>query len=58
MLVAERGPPSSYGRTVGEPGPDDLLLPVIYTSGSTGAPKGVMVTHTGIAALVATMAER
>ncbi|MFI7101823.1 non-ribosomal peptide synthase/polyketide synthase [Streptomyces sp. NPDC050161] len=31
---------------------------VIYTSGSTGTPKGVVVPHTGIAGLVATMAER
>uniref|UniRef100_UPI0010417C90 non-ribosomal peptide synthetase n=1 Tax=Actinomadura roseirufa TaxID=2094049 RepID=UPI0010417C90 len=31
---------------------------VIYTSGSTGHPKGVAVTHTGLAALVATQVER
>ncbi|MEC3913413.1 amino acid adenylation domain-containing protein [Nocardia sp. CDC160] len=31
---------------------------VIYTSGSTGLPKGVVVTHTGIAALTAEMRER
>ncbi|WP_444543745.1 amino acid adenylation domain-containing protein, partial [Nocardia concava] len=30
----------------------------IYTSGSTGLPKGVVVTHTGIAALTAEMRER
>ncbi|MCL6733984.1 non-ribosomal peptide synthetase [Streptomyces neyagawaensis] len=32
--------------------PDDLAC-VIYTSGSTGAPKGVMITHLGLANLAA-----
>ena len=31
---------------------------VIYTSGSTGAPKGVISTHVGLAALVETQVER
>ncbi|WP_284117640.1 non-ribosomal peptide synthase/polyketide synthase [Streptomyces fragilis] len=31
---------------------------VIYTSGSTGVPKGVVVTHTGLAAFAAAAAER
>ena len=31
---------------------------VIYTSGSTGVPKGVVVTHTGVASLVAQQRER
>lgn len=33
------------------PGPDDLAY-LIYTSGTTGKPKGVMISHRGIAALV------
>uniref|UniRef100_UPI00037D6C53 non-ribosomal peptide synthetase n=1 Tax=Nocardiopsis potens TaxID=1246458 RepID=UPI00037D6C53 len=31
---------------------------LIHTSGSTGAPKGVQVTHAGLGALAATLAER
>src|SRR5947209_3517445 len=31
---------------------------VIYTSGTTGKPKGIIVTHTGVAALVHTQQER
>lgn len=31
---------------------------VIYTSGTTGKPKGIVVTHTGVAALVHTQQER
>ncbi|MFF4139228.1 amino acid adenylation domain-containing protein [Streptomyces mirabilis] len=34
------------------------LAYVIFTSGSTGAPKGVGVTHAGVGALAASMAER
>jgi len=35
--------------------PDDLAL-LIYTSGTTGAPKGVMLSHKNITALVASLA--
>nr|WP_156164311.1 non-ribosomal peptide synthetase [Streptacidiphilus albus] len=37
--------------------PDDLAY-TVYTSGSTGTPKGVAVTHRGISALAATLAEK
>ncbi|MEW2042753.1 amino acid adenylation domain-containing protein, partial [Streptomyces sp. NPDC005534] len=37
--------------------PDDLAY-TVYTSGSTGTPKGVAVTHRGICALAATVAEK
>ncbi|MGK5549613.1 amino acid adenylation domain-containing protein, partial [Streptomyces sp. URMC 127] len=46
-----------------EAGPETAALPsnaafVIYTSGSTGQPKGVEVSHSGIACLAAAQAER
>ncbi|WP_194824031.1 non-ribosomal peptide synthetase [Nocardia sp. XZ_19_231] len=37
--------------------PDDLAY-IIYTSGSTGVPKGVAVTHTGLAGLCAEQVRR
>ncbi|WP_448321909.1 amino acid adenylation domain-containing protein, partial [Streptomyces sp. CO7] len=37
--------------------PDGLAY-TVYTSGSTGTPKGVAVTHRGICALAATLAEK
>ena len=39
------------------PAAEDIAY-LIYTSGTTGTPKGVAVTHTGIADLVSTHAER
>ncbi|MFI1378402.1 non-ribosomal peptide synthetase [Embleya sp. NPDC020886] len=41
-----------------EPLTDRHLMYVIYTSGSSGTPKGVAISHDGVADLVATQAQR
>ncbi|WP_327358870.1 non-ribosomal peptide synthetase [Streptomyces sp. NBC_01304] len=48
--------PTDAERTA-QPRPDGLAY-TVYTSGSTGKPKGVAVTHRGICALAATLAEK
>ncbi|WP_194892005.1 non-ribosomal peptide synthetase [Catenulispora pinisilvae] len=50
-LSPDRGR-SDKAPNVQTPGPDDVAC-VIYTSGSTGQPKGVMLTHLGLANLAA-----
>ncbi|QOK93783.1 non-ribosomal peptide synthase/polyketide synthase (plasmid) [Ralstonia pseudosolanacearum] len=47
--------PPTPPQVQGEPG---QLAYVIYTSGSTGQPKGVAVTHQGVASLVSSQCER
>ncbi|WP_422769149.1 amino acid adenylation domain-containing protein [Plantactinospora sp. WMMC1484] len=50
------GIPADEGRAV--PAGLDHAAYVIYTSGSTGRPKGTVVSHDGIASLVATAVDR
>ncbi|MDJ0382275.1 non-ribosomal peptide synthetase [Streptomyces sp. G-G2] len=54
------GAPQRAGERVRPAGPVSVASPayLIYTSGSTGVPKGVVVTHTGLAAFAATERER
>ncbi|MFD6104729.1 amino acid adenylation domain-containing protein [Nocardia salmonicida] len=49
--------PVSAGERLRRLSPDDLAY-IIYTSGSTGVPKGVAVTHTGLAGLCAEQVRR
>ncbi|MEV5906649.1 amino acid adenylation domain-containing protein, partial [Streptomyces sp. NPDC052127] len=47
-----QGPPAAHGLTAAH------AAYVIYTSGSTGRPKGTVLSHAGVAGLVATQRER
>ena len=51
LIVRMDQPLPAPGPLPAPPGPDDLAY-LIYTSGTTGRPKGVMITHRGIANLV------
>ncbi|WP_410870064.1 amino acid adenylation domain-containing protein [Nocardia sp. A7] len=56
-LAAASDAPVSAGERLRRLSPDDLAY-IIYTSGSTGVPKGVAVTHTGLAGLCAEQVRR
>ncbi|MEU8244540.1 amino acid adenylation domain-containing protein, partial [Actinoplanes missouriensis] len=66
ITVAAPGAPLNGHHPAGSPTDADRVRPLrvenlaylIYTSGSTGLPKAVGVTHTGMAALAATIVER
>ncbi|GAA4525589.1 hypothetical protein GCM10023192_06470 [Amycolatopsis samaneae] len=55
VVRAAGGYPTGPVRSRSVPGNAAYL---IYTSGSTGQPKGVVVTHTGLASLATSLAER
>ncbi|MDA5280826.1 non-ribosomal peptide synthetase [Streptomyces sp. Isolate_45] len=59
-VVLLDGAPEPTVQGVRPAGPVSVDSPayLIYTSGSTGVPKGVVVTHTGLAAFAATERER
>ena len=59
MVIDVDDPAIDTQPSTGLPAPAaDNIAYLIYTSGTTGTPKGVAVTHTGIADLVASHAER
>ncbi|MGW7824698.1 amino acid adenylation domain-containing protein [Streptomyces puniciscabiei] len=58
VLPAPMWPRTPPGDPLRGPLTPDSLAYVIYTSGSTGVPKGVCVSHRGIASLVAVARER
>jgi amino acid adenylation domain-containing protein/thioester reductase-like protein len=59
MVIDVNDPPvdTQPSRLPSAPDPDDIAY-LIYTSGTTGVPKGVAITHSGIADLVTTHVER
>ncbi|NKX88034.1 non-ribosomal peptide synthetase [Nocardia coubleae] len=56
-LAAASDEPVCAGERTAQLRPDELAY-IIYTSGSTGVPKGVSVTHTGLAGLCAEQVRR